>query len=137
MKQRCYNPKSNSYHNYGARGIRICDRWLESFNNFLEDMGYRPSPQHSIDRVDNDGNYEPSNCRWATKQLQGMNRRPTRLSSVGIRGVQPNGRNWLAEMTINNKRICLGTFKTIEEASAVYEKRRAERLKELEETSYK
>ena len=74
MKQRCYNTKHKEYHNYGGRGIKICDRWLkpslEGFMDFMEDMGPRPSPKHSVDRIDTNGNYEPSNCRWATNHIQ-------------------------------------------------------------------
>lgn len=67
MKQRCYNPKQKSYLHYGAKGITVCDRWLQSFDNFLEDMGERPEG-HSIDRHPNeDGNYEPNNCRWISR----------------------------------------------------------------------
>jgi hypothetical protein len=66
MKQRCLDPNSISYPHYGARGIKICDRWLESFKNFYADMGPRPSLKHSIERKNNDGNYEPQNCVWAT-----------------------------------------------------------------------
>lgn len=75
MKQRCYNPNNKSFKNYGGRGITICDRWQNSFENFLADMGKKPSPTHSIDRVNNDGNYEPANCRWATNQEQSDNKR--------------------------------------------------------------
>jgi hypothetical protein len=64
MKQRCLNPKSTQWRWYGARGITVCERWL-IFDNFLADMGERPSQKHTLDRVNNDGNYEPSNCVWS------------------------------------------------------------------------
>ena len=75
MKDRCNNQNSRSYYLYGARGIRICERWGH-FENFLADMGEPPSPSHSLDRIDNYGHYAPSNCRWATKKEQTQNRRP-------------------------------------------------------------
>lgn len=74
MLRRCRNDFDRSYANYGGRGISVCERWL-SFENFYADMGPRPSKQHSLDRVDNDGNYEPDNCRWTTRDVQGRNRR--------------------------------------------------------------
>ena len=72
-KARCYNPKNRSYRRYGARGITMCGQWRYSFETFLADMGPRP-PGTSIDRINNDGNYEPDNCRWATKAEQVRNR---------------------------------------------------------------
>lgn len=77
MKQRCYNPNSKRYKNYGERGIIVCHRWLESFENFLEDMGKKPSKNHSIDRININGNYEASNCRWATDYEQRSNKQNT------------------------------------------------------------
>jgi|SRR5215475_3862085 len=74
MQHRCLNPKFSRYKDWGGRGITICKRWL-TFENFLEDMGPRPSRKHSIDRIDNDGNYEPSNCKWALPHEQRHNRR--------------------------------------------------------------
>lgn len=80
MKSRCCNHKDKDYHRYGARGIKVCERWMNSFENFLADMGLKPSVRHTIDRFpNNDGDYEPGNCRWATAKQQSNNTRSNRL----------------------------------------------------------
>lgn len=89
---RCNNEKSVPYKYYGARGIQVCDRWKNSFYDFIADMGERPTPSHSVERINNDGHYEPGNCRWATKLEQVMNKRPkaklindiTKVSAVNL-----------------------------------------------------
>lgn len=86
MLRRCYCAKDQGFACYGGRGIRVCQRWCKSFDSFVADMGPRPSPKHTLDRINNDGDYKPSNCRWATRKQQARNRRGThRLTYHGKR----------------------------------------------------
>lgn len=84
MKARCYSTKHKQYQDYGGQGIIVCDRWLgtDGYKNFEADMGPRPTPVHTIDRISNGGNYEPSNCRWATRKEQQRNRRANVLVTI-------------------------------------------------------
>jgi hypothetical protein len=86
MIQRCTNPKNQDWPNYGGRGVTVCSRWL-TFENFLSDMGRRPSKDHSLDRKESSGNYEPDNCRWATSIEQNRNRRDNIRTSDGRLGI--------------------------------------------------
>ncbi len=100
---RCYNQRRPEYPNYGGRGIRMCKRWRASFADFLSDMGSRPSPHHSIDRINNDGNYEPGNCRWATRREQALNRRTNVL--VTINGQRRTLSEWAEQSGIAFKTV--------------------------------
>jgi hypothetical protein len=100
MIQRCTNIKTLNYNNYGGRGIMICDRWLHSFENFYTDMGPRLSPDHSIDRYpNNDGHYEPGNCRWATQTEQLNNRRNNHL--IDYNGITYTSSQLAEKLNIN------------------------------------
>lgn len=83
MRKRCENPKCPAFKRYGGRGIVVCERWRASFADFLADMGPRPSPKHSLDRIDVNGNYEPGNVRWATAATQARNTRRNHTLTVG------------------------------------------------------
>lgn len=102
IRQRCHNPTDAAFAHYGGRGIRVCDRWRESFDVFYEDMGPRPEGT-TIDRIDNDGDYEPGNCRWAPKQTQVENRRVTKR--LTIRGETKLLTEWASELGIPRYRI--------------------------------
>jgi len=102
MKERCYNQNNKRYHRYGGRGITICDRWLNSFENFLSDMGEKPE-EYSIDRIDNDGNYCPENCRWATRTEQANNRSSNNL--LTIHGKTMTLSEWCRDTGQNHKTV--------------------------------
>ncbi len=97
MKRRCYDSKRKYYKNYGGRGIKVCDRWLESFEIFYEDMGDKPSDNHSLDRIDVDGNYEPSNCKWSDRTEQCYNQR-YRGGITNYRNIKTNGLTYRARV---------------------------------------
>jgi len=100
MKTRCYNRNYSGYSNYGGRGIRVCNRWLNSFANFVDDMGMPPSRLHTIERRSNSGNYTPSNCRWATRAEQARNRRTN--NNVTINGVTMCRADWASRIGIGS-----------------------------------
>lgn len=86
MRSRCNCKTHKAYHNYGGRGIAVCDEW-DSFDRFAEDMGDKPTPSHTLDRIENDMGYSPDNCRWATRQEQALNKREYKNSSSGHRNI--------------------------------------------------
>lgn len=102
MVKRCTNPNHQTYRYYGARGIRVCERW-RIFDNFRADMGPRPSRRHSIDRIDNSGNYEPGNCRWATPEEQGANMSRNRI--ITANGVSMSVSEWARRIGIHQSAI--------------------------------
>lgn len=101
IKSRCFNEKDTAYEHYGGRGITICERWLD-FRNFLEDMSVRPEDT-TIDRIDPDGNYEPNNCRWASKKIQGINKGSTRFFKIN--GKTKSFTEWAEEYGINKNTL--------------------------------
>lgn len=123
MIARCENKTVNGYESYGGRGIKVCDRWRHSFLSFLGDMGKRPTGK-TLDRIDNDGNYEPGNCRWATLREQQANRKIAN-EFPGVHFLKRTNK-WQAKIGLNGKSKHLGTFGTKEEA--VMARTRAERI---------
>lgn len=115
MRNRCNNPNAINYRDYGGRGIKVCNRW-DSFVYFVEDMGVKPTPKHTLERIDNDKGYSPDNCKWATRSEQTYNQRHP--SKSGIKGVYYATRikRYIGYSDKRNGRKYLGTFMTAEEA---------------------
>ena len=123
MRRRCYVSTTKGYRHYGGRGIIVCERWRENYLFFLADVGRRPSDSHSIDRINNDGNYEPTNCRWATRSQQRLNqRRRLHCGAYFIKGSL--SKPWLARL---GKKY-LGCFATKEQAVSAHDTAGAEAL---------
>lgn len=99
MIQRCTNPNNKEFENYGDRGISVCERWVNSFSNFIKDMGERPTHRHSIERVDNNTGYSPENCAWATMTEQSKNKRTTIFCTIN--GVKKPLVDWAREYCID------------------------------------
>jgi len=113
MKQRCFNPNHRKYALYGGRGITVCDEWRNSFKKFMEDMGPRPTEDHQIDRIDNNGSYEPDNCDWKTPSEQSLNREVSKHGGVSFHKTKGS---WEAYMKLVYKKIHIGTYPTEHEA---------------------
>ena len=105
MKRRCYKEYDSHYKNYGARGIIVCDRWLNSYENFLADMGLPPTKEHQIDRIGNDGNYEPSNCRWISRKENANNKTNNKL--ITAFGKTMTQAQWSEETGIKRETIAM------------------------------
>jgi len=116
MVNRCYNSHTEEYKNYGGRGITVCSRWRESFENFLADMGERPEGM-TLDRADNNGNYEPGNCRWATVTEQAHNRRNNRFLTAN--GETMTMAEWARRLGCNPAAILARLSTGMDEAEAV------------------
>ncbi len=116
MKGRCYRRKKDPTTKYW-RGIDVCDRWLNSFDNFLEDMGEKPDGL-TLDRIDGTKGYSPENCRWASRTVQSRNCKQYTTNTSGYTGVRKKINRWTAFLNLHGKTVYLGSFKTKAEAIA-------------------
>lgn len=121
MKSRCNWKGHPSYKYYGGRGIQVSDEWQSSFDNFLKDMGRRPSDSHTLDRIDNDGNYTKSNCRWVSRQVQSINKRAGKRvvsPETGVPGVwwREDRNKWIVYISADKKRHYIGHYSNLEDA---------------------
>lgn len=123
--KRCYDESNDNYPYYGGRGIKVCDRWREDINNFMQDMGQKPDPNYSIDRIDPNGDYTPENCRWSNVYEQQRNKRVCKKSRTGVTGVIPYMNKFQAYIRCNGKLHHLGYFDTVEEAAEARKKAEA------------
>jgi len=128
MRRRCYEKTCKSYADYGGRGITVCDRWRDSFENFIDDMGQKPTKTHSIDRINNNSGYSPFNCRWASKEEQSQNRRRIRTvdlenNTSGYSGVVflKDHKKWRSKINYKGKDVFLGKFDCKHEAAMVFD----------------
>jgi len=121
MRTRC-NPTSRRYRQwYAAKGVTVCIQWQHDFSTFLDHVGKRPSPKHSLDRIDNSMGYEPGNVRWTTQDVQGFNQKLRCTNTTGYRGVSIGyGGKFYAQTTYMNRHYNLGMFDTAEEAYNAY-----------------
>ena len=119
IKQRCYNPSNKAYVNYGERGITMCNEWKDDFEAFYNYVGKAPCSSASIDRIDNNGKYEPGNVRWVANQsIQCINKRTAKNNTSGVKGVYwvKSQNLWKATIFSKGKEIYLGSYKNIDDA---------------------
>lgn len=122
IRDRCYNERCNHYKNYGGRGIRMSGEFLYSFDAFIKYMGEKPGPEYSIDRIDNDGNYERGNLRWATRTQQNANKRPQANSAVGYKNITKIKKNkFRVRINRHYKKIECGCYESLNNAIATRE----------------